>query len=160
MIAAMIMARANRAAEQEVVAELAPGPGDDVLVAGFGAALACACWPVRPGVGLRLLAGRLTGGRIAGMPFSHVSLAGCRGIAESWPASGSWPGAPLPETGLRSHRHRQPHGPGAPGLAERHETPAPVRSNAVESRFHCLRQRAELHDQLALTGNMVLMVLM
>jgi hypothetical protein len=95
VIAAMIMARANRAAEQEAVAELAPGPGDDVLVAGFGPALACACWPgsarrwlapagrVRPGVGLRLLAGRLTGGRIAGMPFSHVSLAGCRGIAES-----------------------------------------------------------------------------
>jgi SAM-dependent methyltransferase len=49
MIAAMIMARANRAAEAEAVAELAPGPGEDVLVAGFG-----------PGVGLHLLAGLIT----------------------------------------------------------------------------------------------------
>jgi hypothetical protein len=56
-----------------------PEPGDDALVAGFGPALACACWPVRPCVGLRLLAGRLTGGRIAGMPFSHVSLGGVAG---------------------------------------------------------------------------------
>jgi hypothetical protein len=61
----MIMARANRAAEQEAVAELVPEPGDDVLVAGFG-----------PGVGMHLLAGRLTGGRIVGMPFNHMSLAG------------------------------------------------------------------------------------
>jgi hypothetical protein len=72
VIAAMIMARANRAAEQEAVRRARPR-----------ARRRRAGGRVRPCVGLRLLAGRLTGGRIAGMPFSHVSLAGCRGIAES-----------------------------------------------------------------------------
>jgi len=62
-ITATIMARANRAAEEEAVAELAPGPGDDVLVAGFG-----------PGVGLHVLAGRITDGRIAGIDPSQVML--------------------------------------------------------------------------------------
>jgi hypothetical protein len=51
--------------------------------------------------------------------------------------------APFPKTGPRSHRHRQPHGPGALGQPERHETPDPRRSNAVEPRFHGARQRAE-----------------
>jgi len=49
--------------------------------------------------------------------------------------------APFPKTGLRSHRHRQPHGPDALGQPERHETPDPARSDAVESRFHGVRQR-------------------
>jgi hypothetical protein len=44
--------------------------------------------------------------------------------------------APFPKTGLRSHRHRQPHGPGALGQPERHEAPDPARSNAVEPGFH------------------------
>jgi hypothetical protein len=35
--------------------------------------------------------------------------------------------APFPKTGLRSHRHRQPHGPDALGQPERHETPDPAR---------------------------------
>ena len=43
------------------------------------------------------------------------------------------------ETGLRPHRHRQHHGPDAPGQLERHETPDPVRSNAVDVRFHGVR---------------------
>ena len=47
--------------------------------------------------------------------------------------------APFPKTGLRSHRHRQPHGPSALGQPERHETPDPARSNAVEPRFHGAR---------------------
>jgi len=63
IIAAAIMARANRAAEEEAVAELAPGPGDDVLVAGFG-----------PGVGLHVLAGRIADGCIAGIDPSQVML--------------------------------------------------------------------------------------
>src|SRR6185312_14402278 len=49
--------------------------------------------------------------------------------------------APFPKTGLRPHRHRQPHGPGALGQPERHETPDPARSDAVESRFHGARPR-------------------
>jgi SAM-dependent methyltransferase len=61
IITAAIMARANRAAEEEAIAELAPRPGDDVLVAGFG-----------PGVGLRLMAERITSGRIAGIDPSEV----------------------------------------------------------------------------------------
>ena len=90
VIAAMIMARANRAAEQEAVAEPPPRARRRRAGGRFG-----------PGVGLRPLAGRLTGGRIAGMPFGHVSLAVCRGIAESWPASGPWRGAPFlkPDSG-------------------------------------------------------------
>jgi hypothetical protein len=62
--------------------------------------------------------------------------------------------------GLRSHRHHQQHGPGAPGQPERYETPDPVRSHAVNVGFHCVRQRTDRHDQLKLTGNTVLVVLM
>jgi hypothetical protein len=35
----------------------------------------------------------------------------------------------------------------APGELQRHETPDPVRSNAVEVRFHRVRQWTGLHDQ-------------
>ena len=35
---------------------------------------------------------------------------------------------------------------------ERHETPDPVRSDAVEPRFHCVRQRTDLHDQHKLSS--------
>jgi hypothetical protein len=59
--------------------------------------------------------------------------------------------APFPKTGLRSHRYRQPHGPGALGQPERHETPDPVRSDAVESRFHGVRQRAGQYYETTLT---------
>jgi ubiquinone/menaquinone biosynthesis C-methylase UbiE len=61
IVAAKIMARANRQAEAEAIAELAPAPGDDVLVIGFG-----------PGVGLQLLARTITTGRIAGIDPSRV----------------------------------------------------------------------------------------
>ena len=64
------------------------------------------------------------------------------------------------KTGLRSHRHHQHHDPCAPGQLDRHETPFPVLSNALEARYHCVRQRAELHGQHKLTGNAVLVVLM
>jgi hypothetical protein len=50
------------------------------------------------------------------------------------------------------------------GQLERHETPDPVRSDAVESRFHGVRlafgSEADLHDQCKPTGNSVLVVLM
>jgi hypothetical protein len=68
-------------------------------------------------------------------------------------ASFSWwavAGHLFPETGLRSHRHHQHHDPCVPDPAERHETPDPVRSSAVEPRFHGVRQRTELHDELTL----------
>jgi hypothetical protein len=47
-----------------------------------------------------------------------------------------------------------------PGPAERHETPDPVRSSAVDPGFHCVREQADLHDQLKLTGTTVLVMLM
>ena len=40
------------------------------------------------------------------------------------------------QTALKSLRHYQHHDPGAPEPPERHETPDPVRSDAVEPRFH------------------------
>jgi len=58
----------------------------------------------------------------------------------------------LPETGLRSHRHHQQHDPGAPGQLERHDTPDPVRSNAVNVRFQRVRPQTNRHDQLKLSG--------
>jgi hypothetical protein len=39
----------------------------------------------------------------------------------------------FPETGLRPRPHHHP--PGAPGHLERHETPDPLRSDAVKARF-------------------------
>ena len=50
----------------------------------------------------------------------------------------AWAARPQ-KTGLRPHRHHQHHALGAPSQPERHETPDPVRSNALESRFHCVR---------------------
>jgi hypothetical protein len=61
-----------------------------------------------------------------------------------------WPpetGGLVPETGLRAHRHHQHHGPDAPGQLERHETPDPVRSHAVNPGFQCVRQQADRHDR-------------
>jgi SAM-dependent methyltransferase len=63
LIAAKIMARANREAEAEAIAELAPASDDDVLVVGFG-----------PGVGLWLLSRIITNGHIAGVDSSRVML--------------------------------------------------------------------------------------
>jgi hypothetical protein len=54
--------------------------------------------------------------------------------------NGPRPVGSFPKTGLRSHRHHQHHGSYAPDQFERHETPVPVRSNALEVRFHCVRQ--------------------
>ncbi|WP_086824989.1 class I SAM-dependent methyltransferase [Allokutzneria sp. NRRL B-24872] len=62
-ITALIMARSNRAAEAEAVAELDPRAHHRVLVVGFG-----------PGVGLRLLDERLPEGHIAGVDPSEVML--------------------------------------------------------------------------------------
>jgi hypothetical protein len=42
--------------------------------------------------------------------------------------------------GLPSLRHRQQHGPGVSAQLERHETPDPVRSNAVNAGFQCVRE--------------------
>ena len=39
--------------------------------------------------------------------------------------------------------HHQPHGSDALERSERHETPDPVRSDAVDSRFHGVRQQAD-----------------
>ena len=55
-------------------------------------------------------------------------------------ANGRHPGGTSQETGLRTRRHHQHHDPGAPDQPERHEPPDPVRSNAVNSRFHGVRQ--------------------
>lgn len=63
LVTAKIMARANQETEAEAVAELAPGPEDDVLVIGFG-----------PGVGLSQLASVVTVGRIAGIDPSLVMM--------------------------------------------------------------------------------------
>jgi hypothetical protein len=49
----------------------------------------------------------------------------------------------VPETGLRTRRHHQHHGSYALDQPERHETPDPVRSDAVNSRFHGVRQQAD-----------------
>jgi hypothetical protein len=47
-----------------------------------------------------------------------------------------------------------------PDPVERRETPDPVRSGAVDPRFHCVWEQADLHDQLKLTGTTVLVMLM
>src|SRR5215470_16169187 len=44
-------------------------------------------------------------------------------------------GGTFEETGLRTRWHHQHHDPYTPGQLERHETPDPVRSGAVNSRF-------------------------
>ena len=46
-----------------------------------------------------------------------------------------------PEVMLPAVRSAPARQPGAPGQLERHETPDPVRSDAVESRFQCVRHR-------------------
>jgi hypothetical protein len=48
----------------------------------------------------------------------------------------------------------------APNQLERHETPDPVRSDAVDVRFHRVRQRTDRHHQRKLTEISVLVVLM
>jgi ubiquinone/menaquinone biosynthesis C-methylase UbiE len=63
MIAAQVMARMNRAAEAEAVEMLDPAPDATVLAVGFG-----------PGVGVALLAERLTAGRILGVDPSATML--------------------------------------------------------------------------------------
>jgi ubiquinone/menaquinone biosynthesis C-methylase UbiE len=57
------MARMNRAAEAEALEMLAPAPDASVLAVGFG-----------PGVGLALLADRLTVGRVVGVDPSGTML--------------------------------------------------------------------------------------
>ena len=55
-------------------------------------------------------------------------------------ANGRRPSGTSQETGLRTRRHHQHHDPGAPDQPERHETPDPARSDAVNSRFQHVRQ--------------------
>ena len=55
-LAAKVMARANRAAEAEAVERLGSSVADTVLAIGFG-----------PGVGVALLAARLTSGTVVGV---------------------------------------------------------------------------------------------
>ena len=70
IIAATIMARTD-SAEAEAVAELASGPGDDALVAGFG-----------PAIGLYLLAGRpVPENRTQVTSAPSASRSGCAGPA-------------------------------------------------------------------------------
>jgi hypothetical protein len=66
------------------------------------------------------------------------------------------------KTALRSHRHHQHHRSGVPGQSERHETLDPVRSDAMDSRFHCVEQapasvrlRSDRHDQHEIAENLV-----
>jgi hypothetical protein len=54
----------------------------------------------------------------------------------SWTAAGRH----VPETGLRARLHHQHHGSYAPGQLERHETPDPGRSDAVNPGFQYVRQ--------------------
>jgi ubiquinone/menaquinone biosynthesis C-methylase UbiE len=63
VLAAKVMARVNRDAEAEAVARLDPAPGDRVLVLGFG-----------PGVGVALLAKRLTNGEVVGVDPSETMV--------------------------------------------------------------------------------------
>ena len=70
-------------------------------------------------------------------------------------AARSGPGWLVPKTGLKSHRHRQQHGPGAPGQLERHETPDPVRPDAVNPRFHCVRQASGPRTEPVLSSGVV-----
>ena len=68
---------------------------------------------------------------------------GCRVQAapgQGCSTNGPRPGGTSQKTGLRSRRHHQHHGSPAPDQLERHEPPNPVRSNAVEPRFHCVRR--------------------
>jgi ubiquinone/menaquinone biosynthesis C-methylase UbiE len=60
-LVAPVMAMVNRDTESEAVAHLAPAPDENVLVIGFG-----------PGIGLHVLAGVITAGRIAGIDPSPV----------------------------------------------------------------------------------------
>ena len=59
-----------------------------------------------------------------------------REIGHSRSANGCSRAPRDPQTGHRSHRHHQRYGPGCAAPAERHETPVPARSNALEARFH------------------------
>src|SRR6185437_11783321 len=57
-------------------------------------------------------------------------------------ANGPGPGGSSPEIGLRSRRPHQHHDSGPPGHLERHETPDPVRSDALNVRFQCVGRSA------------------
>jgi hypothetical protein len=100
----------------------------------------------------------------SGGPYGQLNVPGGalrgRGIGISRSADGPRPDDMFPKAGLTSYWHHQHHAQGAPDQLERHETPDPVRSSAVEPRFHCVRQQTELHDELTLTGHTELVVLM
>ncbi len=93
-LAAAVMARLNRDMEVAALDELAPAAGDSVLSVGFG-----------PGVGIAVLAGRVSHGQVAGIDPSAamVSVARRRNraaidtgrvrLVEAGVASIPWPGA-------------------------------------------------------------------
>jgi len=64
------------------------------------------------------------------------------------------------ETELRTRRHHQHHGLHAPDQVKRHETLDPVRTDAVDPRFHGVGSRPILMINLKLTRHTVLVVLM
>ena len=66
----------------------------------------------------------------------RAQLARSLGSAEG---TASAAGRHVRETGLRTRRHHQHHDPCVPDPAERHETPDPVRSDAVKPRIQCVR---------------------
>jgi ubiquinone/menaquinone biosynthesis C-methylase UbiE len=63
VFAAKVMARVNRDTEAEAVARLDPAPADRVLTLGFG-----------PGVGVALLAARLSDGKVVGVDPSETMV--------------------------------------------------------------------------------------
>ena len=95
-------------------------------------------------------------------PSAYAYRHGCRvraAGAHCRLASGPGRGDSFQKTGLRSRRHHQHHGPFVPDPAQEPETPDPVRSDAVDSRFHGVRHQANLHDQHQLLRHTVLVVL-
>jgi hypothetical protein len=56
------------------------------------------------------------------------------------------------EMGLQSLWYRQHRSPYAPKPPERDETPVSPCPNQVKAQFHLVQRRADLHDQLKLSG--------
>jgi hypothetical protein len=66
--------------------------------------------------------------------------------------NGRRPGGTSQKTGLRTRRHHQHHDPGVPDQPERHETPDPPRSNAVNPRIQHARQASGCPEGVRLAG--------
>ena len=70
---------------------------------------------------------------------NHLAGAQCR------LAGGPRPCGTSQKTGLRTHQYHQPHGFVGTDQLQRYETPDPVRSNALDPPFHCVRQVPAIH---------------